>query len=490
MSHKQANSPGLFDALNIFRRRFRYVISATLLGTVVAGAYFWTLKPVYESVTAFMVDLPENLPNRSGEPTSEGTNLDPESLADHVIILESHDVIAAALQKAGTTVVDSLADCLEEDQTEIEYIVENLRVTRGGEGQRRNARVITVRLRHDDPEECEVILNAIIASYQDWCNKRSGVAGDQSIATIEEKLVAAKQDLDEANENYDKFRDATPQLIGHEVDRINPYQEEVSKCIASRAEIRARKIETGCRIETVRRLLKDKVGEEFGLERIELLRSIAGKSVGPETVEAEKAEVNELWQMIRDEKVLLEQYGPGHPLVRRTRAGINGMRDLLSEKRRQREKAIALSLVSDLRELNQREIQETKRLKEALASARKLDVDSREDEKLRAQVEHKTRIYDMWSNRFDEATIGKDHGAVITSTLTPVQVGEPINTSPAMILAIGLMVGLFMGLGLAVVVDNLDAGAIREADIKVTRQPRVMHDSQLHHVRPNVGAAV
>jgi uncharacterized protein involved in exopolysaccharide biosynthesis len=256
------------------------------------------------------------------------------------------------------------------------------------------------------------------------------------------------------------------------------------------AEVRSLKIETLCRIETVRRLFSQKVGDEYGFDRVELLQKITGKTGRPEVAEAVKAEVNQLWQMMLREKDLLAQYGPGHPLVQRSRAGIAKMKELLAGKRRQMERDFALMLASDLRELKIRQAEETKLLNEAMKAAHAMDEAIRKDESLLADLDHSQRLYDKAKERFGEAVISKSHGGLITKTLAPVTVGEPITAEPALILVIGLMVGLFMGLGLAVIVDHLDAGAFPEAEVQINRQPRAMHESKLHHVRPNVGAAV
>ncbi len=486
MSNQQADSPGLFDALSIFRRRFRYVVLGTLLGLAIAAVYFVMLKPKFESVTSFLVDLPENLPGRSGDPTGEGSILSDDTLADHVFIVDSAEVIQQALKEANLMELESIQNSLEEDQTEVEYVAENLRVTRGGEGQLRNARVITVRMRHGDADDTAAILKAIIASYKDFIGEQSGETGDQAIDTLREELNKAKQNLDKMKVAYDKFRDANPMLLGNQVDRINPYQDEVTKWNDSLAEIRALKIETRSRIDTVRKLLSKKVG----YDRVELLQKITGQAGRPEIVETARVEVNELWQMMLRERDLLEQYGPGHPLVRRSRAGIHKMKELLATNRREMERDFALLVVSDLQELNRREVEETKYRDSAMQKAAELDAAVRKDLRYLEDLKHEQNLYNIARTRLDEAIIAKSHGAILTKTLAPVKVGEPITPSPVLILAMGTLVGLFMGLGLAVVADNLDAGAVHEAEVKVTRQPRTMHDSKLQHVRPNVGAAV
>ena len=86
---KQANSPGLFDALNLFRRRFRFVVFGTLLGLGAAAAYFCMSKTKYEGSFQFLVDVPENLPGRTGEPTQGETTIIDDVLADVTMILES-----------------------------------------------------------------------------------------------------------------------------------------------------------------------------------------------------------------------------------------------------------------------------------------------------------------------------------------------------------------------------------------------------------------
>ena len=176
--------------------------------------------------------------------------------------------------------------------------------------------------------------------------------------------------------------------------------------------------------------------------------------------------------------------------MKRTRAGIEEMKQLLTAKRKHMERDFALLIVSDLRELNRREIEEVKLLKQAKENAMALDEAVRKDERYLDTLKHEQSLYKTARTRLDEAIVAKNHGAILTKTLTRVEEGEPITPSSILIVAMGVMVGLFIGLGLAVVADNLDAGAVHEAEIKVTRQPRAMHDSKLHHVRPNVGAAV
>jgi hypothetical protein len=345
-------------------------------------------------------------------------------------------------------------------------------------------------MRHTDPADCAAILNAIVASYKEFTREQSGETGDLSVETLQRKQDDAKSELDALTVQYEKFRSDHPELIGNQADRINPYQEEIKRLNDSLGEIRSHKIETACRIDTVRRLLSHKVEDELAFDRFELIPEIAGKTGRPEMAEAAKAEVNELWQMMLREAVLLKQHGTGHPLVQRNRAAIDEMKRLLVAKRRQMLRDFAHLLVSDLRELKRREIEESKLLNAAMKKATELDEAVREDERYLNRLTNKQKDYTTARSRLDEAIMGRGHGAIITKTLAPVAVGEPINTSPVVILALGMMVGLVIGMGLAVVSDNLDAGAVHEAEARVTRQPRAMNGSKLQHIRPNVGAAV
>ena len=125
-------------------------------------------------------------------------------------------MIAAALEKGDLKDLESIQNALAEDEDEVEYIFRNLRVLRGGEGQRRSARVITVRLLHSTPTDAADILNAIIASYKDFIGEQSGETGDQAIDALREDMNKAKDALDASSARYAAFRKATPELLGNQ----------------------------------------------------------------------------------------------------------------------------------------------------------------------------------------------------------------------------------------------------------------------------------
>jgi uncharacterized protein involved in exopolysaccharide biosynthesis len=129
---------GLLDILAIVRRRRWLIVFGFVVGVGLGTLYFFKATPMYESKVEILV-MPKdsNLPSQNG---AGGSDFQQQSagediLATHIQLFQSPRVVQQAFEKNKLGSLPSLAEVIGEEDNPIKHIIENLEVTRGGEGK-------------------------------------------------------------------------------------------------------------------------------------------------------------------------------------------------------------------------------------------------------------------------------------------------------------------------------------------------------------------
>lgn len=477
MSHgsQMQELPGFFDAMNIVRRHGVVIVLVTVVCVMAAFAYRSFTPDIYESSTRILVVRKgATLPGPSSDASArfEGP-IEEDLLATHMLVLKSPRVVEQALVREDLMGLPSIQAALEEDQDEIEYVIENLRVSRGGEGQGRLAHVITLRFRHTSDEDCSAILSAVVASYHEFIEERLAALGDDALQLLAEEKQQITVSLESSLNDYQTFRENTP-LIFKGAEHLNVHQTRIEQLETALAEVRLRRVEIESRAATAKAMLKGAGKEDsFPFERLAILEqhhfdSPAFTPVGtsdqsapllasgrPELTETAKAEFNQLQTMRLEEGALLEEYGRHHPLVRQKRRNIEQMEEFLDRKRRQLELSFLQLLQSDLVDLQRREAEIRKMLQEERDSAKALVRAELQDEAMRKEIDRQQRDLESAMARLDEIHLARNYGGFASEVIAPVKLGEQVSPGFGITIGIGGVIGLFLGLGLAVVLEYL-----------------------------------
>ena len=233
--------PGISAFVAILRRRMGIILIGLMLGVGAAALYCVVATPRYESMTRILVikKLPA-LPahGTESEPTMENS-VDDDLLATHVLILQSPRLIRTALEQLDSDALATIERARDNDQDAIEYVADNLQVFRGGEGQGRAAHVITLQFRHTSAEDCQLILTALVESYQSFLSTTLQRPVDEALALIQQARDDIASELHGSRARYRDFREQAP-LFWNGVDRLNIHQARLEKYESALAEVQLR----------------------------------------------------------------------------------------------------------------------------------------------------------------------------------------------------------------------------------------------------------
>ena len=80
----------------------------------------------------------------------------------------------------------SVARCAagNEDRELVDYVIDNLHVIRGGEGQGRLAHVITLQFRHGSAKDCADVVQAVVDAYRHFLDNDLSSPVDDALSLI------------------------------------------------------------------------------------------------------------------------------------------------------------------------------------------------------------------------------------------------------------------------------------------------------------------
>jgi capsular exopolysaccharide synthesis family protein len=230
-----------------------------------------------------------------------------------------------------------------------------------------------------------------------------------------------------------------------------------------------RRAETEGRLQTIELALKS------GGARAAIHAIVSKSSAG--TPNSNSLE-DQLVPLLIQEQVLLEDYGPDHPLVRSVRKRIELTRDFFGRQSEAKKNAeelagkdnelgkdapFAESVEQYVQSLKQ-ELEESRIIEESLTGhfEREIEAASRlakfeiEAEKRRKEIERTQQLFDGVIKRLQEIGLVKDYGGFTTKIINPAGPGRQVEPNPTRILSMAAFLGILGGFGLGYVVDIMD----------------------------------
>lgn len=473
---------GRWNVYDIANRRRALLFLGLAIGWGASIAY-WRLAPAqYESVSQILVMRKDSqLPtSRRGEGNPNETTVDEDMLATHMQLVQSNRIVSEALKKRRLDQLPSVQEALGSDQTPVQYVIENLRVTRGGSGQARGAHVLNIAFRHTTADDAQYILDAVTERYQEFLTQKYQDVNKEAANLIARAREDLEDELKESENKYLELRKSAPLLWDGEQstniprDRYEQVQTELS-------DLQLKKSETMSRLEVVEQFVAEDAVEERGffeylalideknVERLgmfALLRSGTGQSatflaMQPERTAGVQAEYQGLLKLRAKEKTLARDFGPSHPEVINTREQIETIEaflasrdedttdfeselDFLLEPEKIAQAYLKL-LNNDLTAYESREKQLLILAETAENEARDLVVFEMEDETLRGQIDRKTELYSAVVERLRDINLAGDYGGFVNEVIELPELGEEVWPKLSICLALGTILGLVLG---------------------------------------------
>lgn len=469
---------GLWD---IVRRRWMTFLLCLVACWGLAVVYFVLARPKYESKSELLVIRKDPKLAASGVDASRESEsaVSEDMLATHMQIVHSQKIVNEALAKGQLFELPSITEQLREDKTAADYVVENLYVTRGGDGQARDAHVLKIAFRHTSAADAKSILEAIVQRYQEFLGEKFADVNKEAAQLIVQSQGELKTQLEKAEEEFRKFRETAP-LLWEGEQSTNVHKVEYEQIQNSIAELHLQLSDSRARLQIVEAALA-RIEERNGsdLERLALIDEKSAERVGifvtiyqgdsqtaefqasqPERLEAARSEYEALLALRAKEKTLLQDFGSEHPEVRSTQKQIEIMTAFLGDKwkglevtKNQTEllnprklvEAYVQLLKNDIVSLEHREAELAKDATRAEEAAKGMVKYEMEGERLREQVTRQQEVYDAIVDRLREINLAKDYGGFINEVISTAEVGEEVWPKLSICIALGTLVGLVFG---------------------------------------------
>lgn len=471
------------DIGRILERRWHYLLLCAAAAALLAGIYCNTADKVYRSSVEILVMKKDaSATSVSGGKSSEvQADVLDEVLSTHIRIFGSAQVVLDAVEKNKLDELPGIVAITEEGEMSApEYILENLEVGRGGEGQAKAAQVLTASFSHYDGAEASLVLSTLVECYQEFLARTFDNVGSEALTLIENARDELGDELDAVNAEYAAFRNASPLLFAGE-QAYSVHERELLQLSDMRAELKQKKSLTESRLYSIRTAMSGPTARQMTdserlaliddehVQRLSLLVNVergdtiseAFQADQPVRSEAASAEFDKLVSLRTEAGLLRTKFGDGHPRVAEVAGSIRELESFLgsrevseagrADKLEAREviAAYVSLLENDLVHINRR-LKETNAIIEDVAKqAKELESFELQEKMLAAKVESKEELYNAVVARIPELGMSTDFGGFETPIITPVTTAKQVWPNLLIVGAVAVAFGLTGGLGLA-----------------------------------------
>jgi len=495
----------LLDLLGILRRRKGLIALGLFLGAAAAALYYFLTPPTFRAEMEILVGQKSGdlVKGASSNSSVEGADAEEDVLSTHIQLMTSRRIIKAAIEKHDLDQIPSVIKAvMEDEETPLTYILDNLSVTKGGDGVARDAH--TLKAIYDDPSptDCATVLRAIYDEYESYLNEHFEGTSTQAVDLLTQLANKTGKEVRDAEAELAKQLATTKIMWDGEKTR-NIHKERLEKIENDLHEITETEAETASRLAVITNFLSGRDPSEvtdidrFSLlsekevNRMQLMVDVTRGDVASEAFQAEQpirqataqAEYDEYLKLVMKEKKLREKYSAGHPQVVSLGEQIAMMRKFIDEnssKLQAREASQKLTpaemlesyvglLRNDLAGLMQQREVLQRRSTEELAKAKELEQVEMQAESLRREMLRRQDIFEDTQKTLKELNFVRDYAGFSTDVIGDAEAQEkPSWPRPAIVLALGLLAGGVFGLGIALLADLMDTTFADPDDVQRT----------------------
>lgn len=458
------------DLLDLLWRRRIRVVLCMLTGVGLGVLYCALTSPVYES-TADVLVVQKRPQAMTGDRQYESGFED--YIATHLAIITSPLIVERAIEASNLGSLQGFADLEYPEDELVDVIINNLEVEGGSRELGENAdSIMSLAFRSHVPEDCPVVLQALLDSYEDFHHEVYHGMTDSTVSLISQARDLLKNDIAQQEENYNAFRQTSP-LVAKGNDEINPLQDRLTTIEVQRSALLLRRSEIKWQLLALEQARKEGRGNQQMLEMVTELRA---QSTADSTLPTVSTTLeNQLIQMVDDEQKLLEHYGPNHPHLQNLRQRIADTRRLFVMPTAAHipdlesvdgpaitlETADPVALYTDYleQELKRMQIYEdelTALYEQEHDAAREHSIFQLKDESYRRGIERTEALYDVVVSRLQEASLIKDFGGFETRVIAWPRFGMKVGPSLRIFLPVGAFAGMLLGFGWAFLVELRD----------------------------------
>jgi capsular exopolysaccharide synthesis family protein len=447
-------SSGPFKVTRVAWRHKGLVVLGVGIGLVLGLLFYVQAPRAYQSSAQVLVvkkkehDLPI--------PGSEGRSPVVEDyLSTHQVIIRSPLIINKAVEKQELARLKAL----EGRENPAAAIADSLGISR--EMRNNNpTNILNITFRGHNPDDCGVVLNAVIDSYRDFLKSTYRNVTDETAKLITQAREVLETRLAKQEREYKKFRLEHP-LLWKGKDGVNVLQERLINIETKRSALLIRQTEIEGSLASFERALKEKHSRADLLAMVsESARRLASDGGASKAVVEDPLTVLKL-----QEESLLDEVGPDHPKVQAVRRRIAALqaRSSLAGKAGAEDVQPLDPVQAHLQALR-RERDDAKNAAAALANllaqeqeqAKELIGYENQDDAFRKEISRSQQLFDSVSKRLQEVNLLKEFGGFEAQVIAPAGPGKIVSPKPVPIFSIAAFLGLLAGFALAYLAELSD----------------------------------
>lgn len=467
----------LLKIWHLVRRYWSWCLIGACAGLGLAGAYWMVKTPSYICQSQILVVKKDSRMLSQRESSPDQTNMSEDLLSTHVQLISSPSVVGTALATLDKRILQDIDVLKGSKETAISYVVKQLRASKGGEGQQRDAHIISLALAYPDAADGATIVASIIANYRLFLQGTFEGVNKEAVNLISSASDKLGRDVTEQEIAYEQFRRNSP-LLFSKTESANVHYTHLLELENALSKVRIRRAEVQARLQVIdEALASPDYQTATDLERLALLdeanasrltivdgvhsgssNSEAFQASQPARSERARAEYGELMALKARKQSLSFRLGPQHPEIQQINKSIRSIEQALAddssggpvEMRKQvtateMVNAFARLLRHDLRDLNNRERDLIALCEPARQAAAALVSYEMQDESMRNALTRKKDLYLTIVDRIRDLDLMGLYGTYVVKVISPPEPGKKPSPALFMTLAVGGLLGLVVG---------------------------------------------
>ena len=407
--------------------RHRWLVLATVVACVVLGSAWALTRPkMYRSAAKVTVQASPQLSSSQFDMYMSWWQMD-RYIADQVHLLKTRQMAQRVVDRMGLEAHPAYGQSAA-----------SVLLGRIGVDHLDDTDVIEVSMVGHDPEHVAEVLNVYVQEYKAANIDDSLMRTKEIFDVIQSRLDPLRQQVEASEEQLMRFREREDALLFADQDK-NVITEQVNTLTAEYAQAKADRIRLETKLNALRRLEAAALPES-GFPEIQQ----------DPTIQSLRQQRSALEVELREK---LGTYKDAHPVIRELRSRIAGLETRLEEQI----DTIRTSLQTDYEIGRRREESLYSNIQRLKEESIELSKQTLEFERLKREYEQNKAFFEEMLARSKEADISSTHPVNNIRIIEPaLPAGAPFSPNVRRTVAMSLVLGLVLGVGLVLGLDYLD----------------------------------
>ncbi len=447
------------------------------------GGAYWKFTqevPLYKSTAEIMITVSQSSIPIEGIENRKDIGKDIER---QIILIQSPKILEWAIKDNNLEELETLRGSSSPANTILKGLTIRRSYTEG---------VLTISYTGPVASDCPKIVSAVVSAYDKMLKENHEDSSQEAQRLLNKTRTELTRQLKEKEEEYARFR-AQSSVIWKADGETNVFRDRLQGIEERKSKIYLERTELQAEAAAIEKALASG-GSKEALQL--MVSNLALKNTGTGGPTSSTSVAGQLFPMLLEEQLLLDTVGPDHPKVVSLRKKIQITRNYLQENSLEAKETtkpasdrdfITVYLDSLRQQIKLSELKEkefNKQLEKEREAIKKTLELERKDESLKAEIQRIKSLYETIVKRLGEIDLVKEAGQYLVQEVRPASPGVKDSARMKQLFAIGGLVGLLVGLGLAFIRDRNDHRFFAPEDIQTQlRTPIVGHIPEIRKVR-------